>query len=244
MTESIYLPAHESSYKQLSQFSDLSGLNEAVKAHRDAHRLTQTERDVLDVLSRYSVKYKGVCYLSKSNIAKAIGRVRRTIIRACKRLEALGIIVQYETKRVTGDLRQSSNIVVIQAIDGLVTAESHTVDTPTKAIKPSNTYKETPISADTVIKRGLKESIPSAIYTALEPFFSGQQLYDTYGVLLRAKAAIDRSITIEDHADRYVDAFYNVIRLYKAGKVRKLSGLLYVSWEGLSAEISRQISVA
>jgi len=60
--------------------------------------------------------------------------------------------------------------------------------------------------------------------------------------LLRAKAKIDASIALETHADRYIDAFYNVIRLYKAGKVRRLNGLLYVAWERLSAEISRQIN--
>src|SRR5699024_745087 len=79
------------------------------------------------------------------------------------------------------------------------------------------------------------------IYEAMQPFFSGKEMYDSYGILLRAKAAIDRSITLEEYGNRYVDAFYNVIRLYKAGKVRKsLRGLLYASWERLSAEISRQ----
>lgn len=96
-------------------------------------------------------------------------------------------------------------------------------------------------TADNVIKRSLKNAIPEVIYNALEPFYNGQGIYDTYGTLLRAKAAIDRTITLEMHADRYIDAFYNVIRLYKAGKVTKsLNGLLYTAWRNVSDKIAVQ----
>jgi len=61
-----------------------------------------------------------------------------------------------------------------------------------------------------------------------------------YGVLLRAKAIIDPPFMLEDYADRYIDHFYNVIRLYKWEKVKNLAGYLYVTWERLTAEIWRQ----
>src|SRR5690625_355878 len=247
-----YLSINESTLSQLSTFESVDQMNEAIKAHKQAHDLTQTERDILDAISRYSCKYKGVCYLSKQKIAEDAGyKSRKTAIRACNRLEALGIIEQHETRRVKGDRRRSSNIIVIKALEAeqseQVTADSHSIEAPSKA-KSSNTYKETEkprkprkLSASDVIKRGLKNAIPAPIYDALEPFYDGQALYDTYGILLRAKAKIDATITLETYAGRYIDAFYNVIRLYKAGKVRRLNGLLYVAWERLSAEISRQI---
>src|SRR5699024_7023905 len=202
-------------------------------------------------------------YLSKQKIAEDAGyKSRRTAIRACNRMEALGIIEQHETKRIKGDRRQSVNVIVINAVvancneeEGFstnlekchsqVTADSHAIETPYKT-NSSNTYKETvssdsEITTDEIIKRGLKNSIPSEIYNVLSPHFNGQELYDIYGILLRAKAAIDRSITLEVHADKFMTVFYNVKALYKAGKVRKsLRGLLYASWERLSAEISRQ----
>src|SRR5699024_1335012 len=171
-------------------------------------------------------------YLSKQKIAEDAGyKSRRTAIRACNRMEALGIIEQHETKRVKGDRRQSVNVIVINAVvancneeEGFstnlekchsqVTADSHAIETPYKT-NSSNTCIDTEKpSKDTIIKRGLKNAIPSEIYEAMQPFFSGKEMYDSYGILLRAKAAIDRSITLEEYGNRYVDAFYNVIRLY------------------------------
>src|SRR5690606_10237490 len=152
----------------------------------------------------------------KNNIAEAVGRVRRTVIRVCQRLEALGIIKQYETKRDGGDRRQSTNVIVIQAdvlrisqevgatchgsdhvrqahevnnsvVQPLdeqtetrvsnseserhsadVAPDCHTEETPSKNIN-NNTYKETYISADEVIKRGLRNAIPAPIYDAMAP---------------------------------------------------------------------------
>src|SRR5699024_7580998 len=130
--------------------------------------------------------------------------------------------------------------------------ESEEIDEPINSIKHnSNTYKDTEnknnaptdcvkdhasehakdITKD-YAKKALKHAIPTPIYDALAPFFDGQGLYDTYGILLRAKASIDRNIRLEEHAERYINAFYNVARLYKAGKVRKsFKGLLYATWE-------------
>lgn len=109
------LLANENTYRKLSTFQSVEKLNEAVKAHKQTHALSPTERAVLDVISRYACKYPGVCYLSKNKIGEAVGKVRRTVIRVCQRLEALGIIKQYETKRETGDRRQSTNVIVILA---------------------------------------------------------------------------------------------------------------------------------
>ncbi|MDY0409950.1 helix-turn-helix domain-containing protein [Virgibacillus soli] len=242
-----YLSQTESTYKALQSFESVEEMNESIKAHKQAHELSQTERDILDAISRYACKYKGVCYLSKQKIAEQAGyKSRRTAIRACNRLEALGIIEQHETKRIKGDRRQSTNIIVIKPANAEPdTAASHGIKTSAKA-NTNNTYKETAEqpkpSADNIIKRGLKNAIPAPIYSALEPFFDGQALYDTYGILLRAKARIDRRIPLETYAERYIDAFYNVVRLHKSGKVRSMRGLLYVAWERLSAEISRQIN--
>src|SRR5690625_1528432 len=265
-----YLSINESTLSQLSMFESVDQMNEAIKTHKQAHELSQTDRDILDAISRYACKYKGVCYLSKQKLAESAGfKSRRTAIRACNRLEALGIIEQNETRRIKGDRRQSSNIIIINKFlvgaakptenvqvssasspvsrnGRQVTADSHALETPTKANKSNNTYKETAReespTSDEVIKRGLRNAIPAPIYDALEPFFDGQALYDTYGILLRAKARVDRHIMLEMHAERYIDAFYNVVGLYKRGKVRtSLNGLLYVTWERLTAEISRQI---
>src|SRR5699024_10583715 len=147
--------------------------------------------------------------------------------------------------RTTSHSNHPTSSEVTRNCHSQVTADSHSIETPYNT-NSSNTYKETvsrdsEITTDEIIKRGLNNAIPSEIYNVLSPHFGGQELYDIYGILLRAKAAIDRSITLEVHADKFMTVFYNVKALYKAGKVRKsLRGLLYASWERLSAEISRQ----
>src|SRR5699024_207410 len=69
-----------------------------------------------------------------------------------------------------------------------------------------DTEKKNNAPAD-FIKKALKHAIPTPIYDALAPFFDGQGLYDAYGVLLRAKASIDRNIRLEEHVERYSTPF-------------------------------------
>ncbi|MFD1205696.1 helix-turn-helix domain-containing protein, partial [Sporosarcina contaminans] len=95
----------ETTYMSLQPFSSVDELNANTVAIREqfADQLTPSTREVLDVLHRYSCKFPGVCYLSKNKIAEMVGVSRRTVIRACKQLEDLGVIVQHELKRHNGD---------------------------------------------------------------------------------------------------------------------------------------------
>lgn len=101
-------------YAMLQPFGSIEQLNANTSAIRAQYKteLTPAAREVLDVIHRYASKYYGVCYLAKAEIARMIGVSKRTVIRACQLLEALGCIVQYETKRVNGDKRQSTNAIV------------------------------------------------------------------------------------------------------------------------------------
>lgn len=113
----IEIIASEESYRNLSTFSDIKQLNEAVRQYKVkyADKLTNTAVRVLDVLHRYSAKYTGVSFMAKNTIAELIGVSRRTVIRVCQLLESLGIIKQYEMKR-SSDMKQTSNAIVIQAV--------------------------------------------------------------------------------------------------------------------------------
>ncbi len=247
-----------------------------VKWHKMKHQLTERNRAVLDTISRDACKYTGVCYLSKQKIAEDAGyKTRRTAIRACKEMEDLGILKQYETRRVAGDKRQSVNIIVIQnvavdletdqQVNGValsesrsnltksdmgssiqsqqaVTAESHNKKAFNKSPIKTNTSKETCKETEMLLEKSLKHSIPTVFYNAFSPFFYMNTLYEIYGVLLRAKASINPTFMLEDHAEDYIGHFHNVIRLYKWGKVKSLANYLYVTWERLTAELSRRKS--
>ena len=248
---------------EYSTFETVEALNEAIDGHiqRNQYELNETDRTVLITLSRYSVKYKGVSHLKVSTIAEIVGKSVITVRRALNKLVALNIIEKQTFMRAKSG-GNGANIYVILPFDdspnmmGRKEADKPTpasdkgmddnVETINLLSDNNNTLLDTDKprnpSIDTIIKRSLRNAIPTPIFEAMTPFFDGQGLYDTYGILLRAKAKIDASIALETHADRYIDAFFNVIRLYKAGKVRRLNGLLYVAWERLSAEISRQIN--
>src|SRR5699024_10342821 len=170
-----YLHINDESLTELQTFKSVEEMNESIKEHKQAHDLTKTDCNILDAISRYACKYKGVCYLSKQRIAEDAGyKSRRTAIRSCKRLEALGIITTHETRRQGGDRRRSADIIVINAVNfetssdmankytytdisnrsssndmatdesSEVTTESHSQEAFYKTINSSNTDDSTP----------------------------------------------------------------------------------------------------
>ncbi|WP_411953577.1 helix-turn-helix domain-containing protein [Alkalibacillus sp. S2W] len=246
--ETTKLFANETTYQQLSTFDTIETLNETVSEHKE--NLTGNARELLDVISRYAAKYLGVCYLRKNQLASMLGVTRRTIIRLCKHLEEADMIEQYELHRPTGDRRQSANAIVIKPVKEtdentvshrVVTPECHTEETP--ANTPSNTHNNHVLETAPPPASALARAIPAPIFKAFRPFFNADELYEIYGVLLRAKAQINREILLEDHGERYAEVFQNVIRKYKRGEVRSLTGILYASWRDLTVEIDRELAV-
>lgn len=75
-------------------FQSKTELNDAVNEHLTRHRydLTDTDRDILQMISRYAVKYPGVAHLKADTIAQAIDKSKRTVQRSIRKLERLGII--------------------------------------------------------------------------------------------------------------------------------------------------------
>src|SRR5699024_6129264 len=104
----------------------------------------------------------------------------------------------------------------------------------------TNKYKVPCTYTDELMKRGLKTSIPEAFYIAFSPFFAAQTLYEMYGVLVRDNVNVNAVFRVEDYAEEDMNHFFDVIRLYKKGKVKNLASYLYVTWERLSSEISRR----
>jgi DNA-binding Lrp family transcriptional regulator len=214
-------------------FKTIDQLNESVRIHKRNPELNDTDRAVLDLLARYSCKELGKSWLAKGKIAELVGKSRRTIIRVCNKLEKLGIIRQYERRRETGDRRQSSNLIVIQPAD--VTPECHSQETPTRNSK-NNTYKDTAFVPATA----LQNSLPSAIYDAMSPYFNAEELYRYYGILLRAKRSVSNNVLIEDNPQPFVTAFQNAILKLKQRKIRNLANYLYRAWQSATATIVRR----
>jgi Helix-turn-helix domain len=216
-------------------FKTIDQLNETVRIHKRNPKLNDTDRAVLDLLAQYSCKNIGKSWLAKGKIAELVGKSRRTIIRVCNKLEKLGIIRQYERRRETGDRRQTSNLIVIQPAKSDVTAECHTKETPPRNSK-NTTYKDTAFVPATA----LQNSLPSAIYDAMSPYFNAADLYKYYGILLRAKRSVSNNVLIEDNPQPFVVAFQNAVFKLKQGKIRNLANYLYRAWQSATATIVRR----
>lgn len=236
---------------EYQSFDNVQELNHHVSMHERAHTydLTPTIRRVLRFIARYSVKYPGASHLKVDTIAEGIGKSNRTVRRAIKTLTSLGIIDKRETtrKKRGGD---GANIYVIRPCHSDVSARSEAPKPTESSDTPDNLRKETEKSFNLfpnynaryghIDQSALKLSIPQAIFDAMSPFFDAKGLYDMYGVLLRAKASVNRDITLESHADEFVTAFKHAVFKYKKGKIRNLSGYLYRSCQSVCAWIERK----
>lgn len=249
-------------YQSLQPFQSVEELNENTIAIREQYsdQLTPSTIKVLDVLHRYACKYPGVSFLSKSKIAEMLEISRRTVIRACKQLEDLGIIKQHELMRHNGDKRQSSNAIVFnnvtpdchtkEALANTHLNSSNTLDTDIQDFDKKEVFNESVVDSvdnykdlKTVkadLKRGLRDKMPTYLYDILSPYFNLDDLYEAYGTLIRGKASIDKTITFESNEGLFTDAVLSVINAYKRGKVRNLFAVLYTGAKDTTAQIYRK----
>lgn len=239
----------ESTLQSLQSFSSVEQMNTSIKQFKEQYNseLTKSTKAVLELISQYSCKFVGVCYLSKSKVASILSISYKTVQRSCKHLEELGIIIQRSMKRASGDKRQSSNAIIIQSY------QVEEVECPTmmtdqealyKTIKSNNTddteqvvSKEEIADKQSLIKQGLVTKLPVAIQYALAPFFNSDELYKLSGTIFKAKASVDKSIKIEDNEGEYYNSILSVINSYKREKVTNLHALLYHAIKSVTRSI-------
>lgn len=225
-------------------FSSKAELNEAIAdhIHRNNFAINETERSVFLMLARYAVKFPGVAHLKTDTIAAAIGKTGRSIRRAIKSLIDLGMIerVAYMREKTGGNGANIYRIVHPSAStreQAEKPSPATVEDVPAqnepitlKNNKPSNTTDTTNTQLSTendIIKRGLIAKLPDEIGKTLGVFFDVDTIHRLYGVMLRAKAAVDRTMAFEREESEYNTAIMSVISAWKRGKVRSLDAVLY-----------------
>lgn len=118
---------NEETLKSLINHQDLEDLNRSHAYHRDRlrDRLTKLDNEIFFLISKYSVKYLGVSFLSKRMIEKTLKCSTRSVQRAFNKLAHHSAVEVYETRRPTGDKRQSTNILrIVRAPEGFVHAKA------------------------------------------------------------------------------------------------------------------------
>ncbi|WP_085508817.1 helix-turn-helix domain-containing protein [Thalassobacillus devorans] len=255
----MYLTTDLTELREYATFTKQSDMDATIYEYIDRLRADERPASVIEVLrffGRSSLRVIGVSFAKYDTIAKDIGYSRRTVIRAVKTLESYGFIDKVPTlkkwSRYGKSRKKSVNVIRILA-EALAPAAPHD-DTAEATVEPNedkvSTVNDSPEPSEfkhnlksTVDTKepiattiSLKHSLPQELYNVMAPFFNVKELYRVIGVLYRAKATVDRTIKAEDH-NEYIEAFYAVIRRYKAGKVRDLYGYLYATWAKCSRAI-------
>ncbi|GIN93281.1 hypothetical protein J22TS1_43320 [Siminovitchia terrae] len=112
--------------KQLKTFEDKHELDNTVRSflYHFKHEITPSAALTLKTLSRYAVKIPGVCWAKVGTLAQIIGKASRTIQRALKQLEYLGIIERIKTIRKEGGYGHP--VIVINKMSHLVLPDNVT----------------------------------------------------------------------------------------------------------------------
>lgn len=97
----------------LANHNDKQDVNASHAYHRDRLRdeLNKTDQSVFFLISKYSVKYCGVSYMSNSTMAEKLECSPRTVQRSIAKLSKLGAIEVFAARRKTGDKRQTANVL-------------------------------------------------------------------------------------------------------------------------------------
>lgn len=100
---------------------------------------------------------------------------------------------------------------------------------------------EDPTPSNDVPAAALKDSIPAPIYEAITRYFSkAADVYNYYGILLRAKASVTSGLLIEESPQSFTDAWDRAIFAWKSGRVRKsFDALLYTVFQQATVDALR-----
>lgn len=249
-----YLTIDLSKLSGQATFSKKTEMDEQIYKYIEQLRSNESPESVIDILlflGRSSLRILGVSFAKYQTIADAIGKSKRTVIRAINKLEEAGMIERIPTLRKWLNSRggksrkRSVNIIRILPLasqGGTLTKTGKPCDdeglTDSETVEPSESNQPQKHLLDTekASVQMLKSSIPKVIYETMSPFYNLSDLYDIIGALYRAKASVDNYIRVEEHGE-YMDAFLGCIRRHKAGKVRNLKSYLYRTWVRVSTLI-------
>lgn len=107
------------SIRSYQSFSTIEEMDQAVRGflYKNKAALSEGTFNVLKFIWKHSVKVVGVSFAKHDTIAEAVQLSRRTVIRAVKKLEDLGILKKIPTARMNG--KQGVNILVLQPFEAI-----------------------------------------------------------------------------------------------------------------------------
>ncbi|MDP4550849.1 helix-turn-helix domain-containing protein [Alkalihalobacillus macyae] len=241
-------------YERYQSFQTLEALNEGVRKalYFHADKLNKTAVTVLKTISRYSCKIPGVSWLKAATLAELIEKSEKTIRRALKTLEQLGIIQRIPTVRAKGGRGYDVCIIRANIVDDQSQLSSRSdLESPcaSKDERSSRT-KETAILKAKIIRQGSAQmdytfapaNVPEEFVKAVRPFFGdAPTIYSLWGRVIIAHRHAGIQASVYDAVDTAIVAFKQTIFSAKAGRLRgTVTAYYYGTLRGMLAVIRRQ----
>ncbi|MEK4283203.1 helix-turn-helix domain-containing protein [Ureibacillus sp. FSL K6-0165] len=120
--------------KEYTTFNSVEEMDQHVEKHIQAHyyNLTKSERAIVFKIAAHALQHPGACHLKVQTIADSLEISERTVYRAIKKLEKLGIIRKENTIRSQNG-GQGANIYVILPFELNVSPEMSVRENADKA---------------------------------------------------------------------------------------------------------------
>lgn len=228
-------------------FDSVQEMDHHVNMYRN--ELNATQFRVLWLVSNYAVKYPGAAHLKAATIAEALGVSTKTVYRALSALVDAGALIKHVQYRP----KSGGQGATIYSVQPHVSSREQD-DKPTessvklhKSVKESAipfNQKSTILDTAEVPTSAFADSIPANIYEAITLYFSNaKEVYKYYGIILRAKSSVDRTVLIENDPEPFVNSWHRVVYEWKRGKIRKsFDALLYSAMQSATTTtIRRQV---
>jgi DNA-binding Lrp family transcriptional regulator len=247
--------ANEATYSNLSTFETIEQVNEAGRHYKDMIRASSLRSDVkrnlltvFEYLKRHSCHFFGVSWKGKRRIAADLKLSDKTVTRLCARLESLGIIKQYKTKRAS-NMNQTTNAIVIQpVVDESVRQEAAEVSDHKDNISlKQNTYINKRNASDvqhTYDHSFVSSNIPQDFIDAVRfQYPTANEIYKLWGRLTLAARKSKFPDLFENHMDEWIKTLKESLYNAKYNKVRgDFFGYMYGAWRNAMSRVARQIN--
>lgn len=231
------------SLREFETFETVSELNEYIHNVLTQFDLKNTERELLLLLGRYSVKFVGVSFLKLDSMAELLGVSKRTIQRALKALGELGIIKRVRTIRPKrGGF--GSSLTLICPLELSIRSEGETPEL--ESTEGLSQEKET-FSFKAFIKdiKNIRQKeidytyleaygVPAQFISAVKPFIDPEEAFSLWSKtqVVATRYAPD----VLDIVEPAIQAFKASVTAYKCKKIKKSFGAYF--WGALQGVFS------
>lgn len=225
---------------QYTTFNSVEEMDQHVEKHIQAHYydLTKSERAIVFKLASHSLQYPGASHLKAETIADSLGISTKTVYRAIKKLESLGIIKKVNYTRGKGGQGANIYIILPHNVPAKMSEQSNAENTNKDNIseqnfekQPLNSFNQNNNLIDTYATQSLtdvdnllttKEQTP---YQKLKQFVSyfvndSKLASKCYGIFL---AQVSKQINKPD-IDIAIEALKYTFRAVKNGRVKSITG--------------------